>query len=737
MVRYCMSYTAKDISVLEGLSAVRKRPGMYIGDPTYAILQMLFEVIDNAVDEFLAGHCDEMRVYMDGDVFSVEDNGRGIPIDIHPTAGIPALELILSTLHSGGKFGQGGYKYSGGLHGVGVSVTNALSSWFEAEVYLNGKIHFIRFEQGVKACEMKIIGDTEKKGTKITFCPDFSILEAEVPSYNDIIARLEEIAVLNRGLKIVFENEGIIKELKSSGIVEFIGGGGLMDPIEFSKEDLEVAFVWKNDDREHYLTFTNGIRQRDGGTHLTGFKSAISNSIAFHLNKMGKKHNVLPEDTRMGLYAAVSLKLMEPQFSSQTKDRLVSSSARALVENFISTNLRQWLEEHPKETNIIFDRIFLAAKTRENLSKVKEDTRKNFKVALPAKLADCQSEDPAISELYIVEGDSAGGSARLGRDRAFQAILPLRGKLLNVERSTPQKIFNSAEIMSLAAALGTGIGSKFNIEKLRYFKIIIMTDADIDGLHIFTLIVIFFIKFMPEVIQRGHLYIARPPLFKVNLKGKKSVYIQDKEELNDFQLKLVYDNAEISQDGEKVDMQRLAEMFQSSKDFLRAIRKKNKNIDLNLVSMVLSASRERLMEHFENNIILEEEERHFKVTLKSIYGTTKYTILKVDEDFSFNPVKIGGQTCISPIDFVNCMEEKFQQYGYVQRYKGLGEMDAAELAETSLEKDKRVLDKLSLPEDRDEMEYVIDECKRIMGMDSDRKEFILRSLRETFGMILS
>lgn len=561
-------YGADQIQILKGLEAVRKRPGMYIGSTSSRGLHhLVYEIVDNAIDEALAGFCSEIEVTINKDnSITVLDNGRGVPIGINSQTGRPAVEAVYTILHAGGKFGGGGYKVSGGLHGVGASVVNALSDWLEVDIYKDGKIYNQRYERGKIMYDLKIVGDCEKDktGTKVVFKPDKTIFEETEYDYSVLEKRLREMAFLTKGIKITLTDLRGEKPFKNiyhyeGGIKEFVSylnhsRESLYNEIiycEGVKENITVEVAMQHNDSytENTLSFVNNINTPEGGTHVEGFKRSLTKIINDYARKNNmlkeKEPNLSGEDIREGLTAIISVKVEEPQFEGQTKQKLGNSSARTAVDNVVSEQLRYFLELNPAVAKIICEKSILSQRARDAARKAKEMTRRKTGLesnSLPGKLADCSDKDPANCEIYIVEGDSAGGSAKTARSRATQAILPLRGKILNVEKARMDKIYANAEIKAMITAFGTGIHDEFDISKLRYDKIIIMTDADVDGAHISTLLLTFIYRFMPELIKQGHVYLAKPPLYKLE-KNKKTWYAYSDEELNNILNEVGRDNS--------------------------------------------------------------------------------------------------------------------------------------------------------------------------------------------------
>ena len=788
------NYSADSIKVLKGLDAVRKRPGMYIGDTDdgSGLHHMVFEVVDNSIDEALAGHCDTISISLNSDgSVSVEDNGRGIPTDMHEEEGISAAEVIMTQLHAGGKFDQDSYKVSGGLHGVGVSVVNALSNKLELNIFRNGKEYKLNFKNGDAVSPLEEVGSIkDKNGTKVTFTPDNNIFTKTDFDSKVLGQRFREMAFLNPNVSLIFSDlrEADKKETNyhyEGGITEFVkfldkSKKPIFDEpinVKGNKNNIEVdCSLWWNDSYyEQVMTFTNNIRQKDGGTHLSGFRGALTRVINNYYEKnLGNKKNQISfngDDIREGLTCVLSVKVQDPKFSSQTKDKLVSSEVRPVVEGLINDKLTSWFEENPSVAKIIVQKIQKAAEAREAARKARELTRRKTALEitnLPGKLADCQEKDPKLSEIFIVEGDSAGGSAKQGRNRKNQAILPLRGKILNTWKSRQDKILSSTEIGTLITALGAGIGNQeFDVSKLRYHKVVIMTDADVDGSHIRTLLLTFFFKEMPELIRQGYLYIARPPLYKIS-KNKEEHYIMDDDEL--FEALIEYgikDYSFESFDKKIYDSQKLQSLLNDIKNIQGLLKKIPDRYDPKIIEQIAIAQGLDI-KNFNNDkkiaqvaadyiaksldSISEVYERGWKGTFdfesgytfsRKVRGVTEErnvdlsllqsqvieTLVKnYDEVFrifedkgqlyrdSSEPLEIN-----SPSEILDKIVEVGKKGLTMQRYKGLGEMNPDQLWSITLDPDNRSLMQVTI----DDEEITKGWFEDLMGENvAPRREFI-------------
>ena len=786
-------YNADSIKVLRGLDAVRKRPGMYIGDTDdgSGLHHMIYEVLDNAIDEALAGYCDKTEVILNPDgSATIRDNGRGMPVDIHKEEGVSAAEVIMTELHSGGKFDNNSYKVSGGLHGVGVSVVNALSTWMKLRIWRNDKQYDAEFAEGNVVEHIHVTADTPgKHGTEVTFLPSPTTFTQTEFSYDVLERSIREKAFLNSGVYLelidnrgnepkqtVFHYEGglkaFVQHLNKSkaplheNVISLLG--------ESNDIQVDVALQWTEAYNESMLCFTNNIPQKDGGTHLAGFRGALTRTVNNYIQENGllkkDKTVITGDDMREGLTCVLSVKAPDPKFSSQTKDKLVSSEVRPVVESVVGEKLKEWLDEHPAEAKGIVGKIVEAATAREAARKARELTRRKGVLdisSLPGKLADCQEKDPALSEVFIVEGDSAGGSAKQGRDRKNQAIMPLRGKILNVERARFDKMLNSAEIGTIITALGTGIGrDDFNPDKCRYHKIVIMTDADVDGAHIRTLLLTFFYRQMPELIERGYVYIAQPPLYKAK-RGNSIIYLKDDREMEDYLINGGCEDAYLeTADGERILGSDLVAYVESTKKAR------------NLVSLLSIKAPEHIVEQmaicglFDKDVLgdvaalqpkldklaerldsLEAEyDRGWKVEILENGSITFYRTLRgvkeehivgasvldsgeakllnsmkkfLHENFD-NPLKLysknGGETLISgPVKLVDAIMAAGKKGITLQRYKGLGEMNPEQLWETTLDPEARSLLQVKI----DQMEEADEVFSTLMGdVVEPRKEFI-------------
>ena len=784
------SYGAESIKVLKGLEAVRKRPGMYIGDTDdgSGLHHMVYEVVDNGIDEALAGHADyvHVKIHADSSV-SVRDNGRGIPVDMHPEEGVSAAEVIMTQLHAGGKFDSNSYKVSGGLHGVGVSVVNALSVWLELKVWRNDKVHIARFEHGETAEHLKVIGDANgEKGTEVRFLASTETFSNLEYSFETLEKRLRELAFLNSGVRIILEDERPAEPLRTElfyegGVKEFVKyldrskSSMMPEPIFVTGErddiGVEVAMWWNDSYHENVLPFTNNIPQRDGGTHMAGFRAALTRTINNYAQTSGiakkEKVNFTGDDAREGLTCVLSVKVPDPKFSSQTKDKLVSSEVRPAVESLMNEKLAEWFEENPNEAKTIVGKIIEAALAREAARKARELTRRktaldvNF---LAGKLKDCSEKDPSKTEVFLVEGDSAGGSAQTGRDRRTQAILPLRGKILNVERARFDRMLASQEIGNLVMALGTGIGrDEFNLSKLRYHKIVIMTDADVDGAHIRTLLLTFFYRQMPELVEAGHLFVAQPPLYKVS-RGKSEVYLKDQGALDDYLVQQGIDGAVLRLgSGAEMAGQDLARVVEEARQLRRVLEAFPTHYPRHILEQAaiagafvpgavdanLQGIADQVAERL-NQIALEyergwtgritqdhgirlsrilrgvEEMRtldgpmlrsgearkagSFTESLKEVYGSAA-TLVRKDRSLAIH----------GPLDLLDAILKEGEKGLTLQRYKGLGEMNPDQLWETTLDPDARTLLQVKI-EDAAEAD---DLFTKLMGdVVEPRREFI-------------
>ena len=784
------NYGADSIRVLKGLEAVRKRPGMYIGDTDdgSGLHHMVYEVVDNGIDEALAGHCDtvEVSLYLDGSV-SVSDNGRGIPTDIHSEEGVSAAEVIMTQLHAGGKFDQNSYKVSGGLHGVGVSVVNALSEWLELRIWRDGKEHFARFEHGETVIPLKVCGESSgKKGTEVKFLASTDTFSNRDFQFKTLENRLRELAFLNSGVKIKIQDERsselLVSELcYEGGVSEFVKYLDrsriplVNEPIFISGErddiSLEIAMWWNDGYHENVLPFTNNIPQRDGGTHLAGFRGALTRCINSYFTKSGlsKKEKVTfsGDDAREGLTCVLSVKVPDPKFSSQTKDKLVSSEVRPVIEGLVNEKLSEWFEEHPVESKIIISKVIEAASAREAARKARELTRRKSAMDianLPGKLADCQEKDPSKTEIFLVEGDSAGGSAKQGRSRYNQAVLPLRGKILNVERARDDRMLSSQEIGTLITALGTGIGrEEFDIGKLRYHKIVIMTDADVDGAHIRTLLLTFFFRKMRELVDGGFLYIAQPPLYKVS-RGKSEVYLKDESELEKYLIQMGLESSTLRMgNGVTIagsDLDRVLEDTRKIINLLSSFPTKysrfileqaaisgafdSNQSDLNPLEIAkrLAVRLDECSEEYERGWVGSSTQDEGLKLSRIVRGVEEVRIidgytLRSGEAMKLNEMikkhsDIYKATALiktkSKEEFINSPTELFSavmsdgEKGLtLQRYKGLGEMNPDQLWETTLDPDARTLLQVKIDREED----AADIFSKLMGdVVEPRREFI-------------
>jgi len=762
-------YGADNIKILEGLEAVRKRPSMYIGNVgKEGLHHLVYEVVDNSIDEAMAGHCDTIIVRIHPDMrVSVEDNGRGIPVGMHETEHIPACEVVMTKLHAGGKFDKESYKVSGGLHGVGISVVNALSEKLEMKVYKDGEIYYQSYSRGIKQCELSVIGKTDKRGTEITFFPDFLIMNENEFEYEKLSRRLRELAFLNKGIRIIIEDE------RSADKDDFHYEGGLTSFVEYlnrnntplhpaihiegdkSDVQVDVAIEYNETFKEKIYSFANNINTIEGGFHLSGFKAALTRTMntyaaSGNLPKNMKNIKIGGDDVREGLTAIISVKIMDPQFEGQTKTKLGNSEVKGIVESLVNEKLAIFMEENPSVAKKILMKAVDASRARDAAKRARELARKKGTLldsTLPGKLAECQFADPKERELFLVEGDSAGGSAKQGRDRRFQAILPLKGKILNVEKARFDKILRSEEIKNVFTVLGTGAGKEeYDIEKLRYHKVVIMTDADVDGSHIRTLLLTFFYRQMPELVTNGYLYIAQPPLFRVG-KGKSGIYLKDEKEYRDYLVKRICGNKDVYINGQEAPLEeeKLYVFLSELAEYHNAVEHlQRREFDIELLNILIK-------EDVSDKFFLED--RGKMLHLKEILENAEYNTGDIEFNETFNiyemeipgkkideneassqnsskaiPIRVGKtlisttdyktmlkkQGNISPFDsppfkvftkgstengkefpdklqfFIHMMSEAKKGIN-IQRYKGLGEMNPDQLWETTMDPEQRVM----------------------------------------------
>ena len=748
------SYGAESIKILEGLDAVRKRPAMYIGNTGFEGLHhLVYEVVDNSIDEALAGYCDkiDIEILSDGSVI-VRDNGRGIPVDMHETEKVPALEVVMTKLHAGGKFDNKSYRVSGGLHGVGVSVVNALSEFLNVEVYRNNKIYSQSFQRGRKATELSVTGETKRVGTRVQFKPDREIFEDVNFDYDTLAKRMRELSFLTKGVRIRISDErnGKKKEfLYEGGIISFVEYLNKnkevlhRKPVYMSAEkgsvQMEIAIQYNNSYQENLFSFANNINTREGGSHLSGFKAALTRSINVYLENspLSKnfKEKLTGDDVREGLTAIISVKLQNPQFEGQTKTKLGNSEIKGLVENMVNEGLSSFFEENPAIIKGVLEKVIDAARARDAARKARDLARRKgvlYDHSLPGKLADCQERDPSHCEIFVVEGDSAGGSAKQGRDRKFQAILPLRGKILNVEKSRFDIMISSEVIRTMISALGTGIGDEeYNIDALRYHKVIIMTDADVDGSHIRTLLLTFFFRQMPELIENGYLYVAQPPLYRV-VDGKKEMYVKDEEAFNNFILNRISNQEKIAfDDGHEISGQRLVKFLNDLIKFYDSLNQLSRRGYLRRFIEFLASYGVADRTLFKDKAFMAQffqklQEKGFQlgdVKINELNGYYEFHVTETRNGGQSFPVNweflsspelkqligyskefslISEEGCVvtgdgvekrinDPQELLNELMEKGKKGLGIQRYKGLGEMNPDQLWKTTMNPETRSL----------------------------------------------
>ncbi len=793
-------YGAGSIKILEGLEAVRKRPSMYIGNVDMEGLHhLVYEVVDNCIDEAMAGHCDTVLVTIHEDMkVSVEDNGRGIPVEMHETEHIPACEVVMTKLHAGGKFDKDAYKVSGGLHGVGISVVNALSDHLTMEVYKNGKIYHQTYSKGHKLTELTVLGDTDKKGTKIIFYPDFTVMNPNEFDYEILSRRMRELAFLNKGVRIVIEDERSAKKddfLYEGGIVSFVeylnrSCTPLHEPIhiEGDKKDvqIEVAIQYNDTFKEKLYSFANNIRTIEGGFHVSGFKGALTRTVNAYItgdNNLPKNMQNIKiggDDMREGLAVIISVKLMEPQFEGQTKTKLGNNEVKGIVESLLNEKLSEYLEENPGVARKIIAKAVDAARARDAAKRARELARKKGTLldsSLPGKLAECQYADPAERELFLVEGDSAGGSAKQGRDRRFQAILPLKGKILNVEKARFDKVLRSDEIKNIFTVLGTGAGrEEFDIEKIRYHKVVIMTDADVDGSHIRTLLLTFFYRQMPDLISKGYLYIAQPPLFRVGSR-KSGVYLKNEEEYATYLIRRIASQKQLVLNGHEDaltedDFYQLLLNMVEYFDALNRLRKRDYDTELLFKLIQKGVSSKRFVEERQNledlsaelsedgctvgEIEFDEERNIYEMDVfdasgkakllrvgREILSTSDYQKMRLAyeklKEFNCPPFAVSSkQADAKTVNTLDDLESLFEfimseaKKGInIQRYKGLGEMNADQLWETTMNPEKRIMLKVDI-EDAEKADEIF---TLLMGEEVEpRRNFIQKHALEVSSL---